>query len=307
MLKLPRPVRNATRSRGGFKIFNEPNRPSLASAGTLVELLEQRALSPVGGYTFIKDDICVGELSLAQLAAQAKAIAVRLGREASPGARALLLYRPGLDFLTAFFGCLYAGIIAVPLPSPERARLKRALPRLQAIVDDAVPSLILAPAALVDELQGPITTALPELRWLPTDEIDAALAADWRMGPERADDIAYLQYTSGSTTAPRGVKLTHANVLRNLKCFGRGMGYDAHSVEVTWMPHFHDYGLVGGLLHPLYCNIPAHILSPLALLKRPVQWLQAITRYRARIRTVPTSPTSCASSGSRRGRSARWI
>jgi acyl transferase domain-containing protein/acyl-CoA synthetase (AMP-forming)/AMP-acid ligase II/acyl carrier protein len=260
--------------------LNDPDRPSSAFPRTLVELLEQRALSPVGGYTFIKDDTCVGELGLARLAAQAKAIAVRLGREVSPGARALLLYRPGLDFLTAFFGCLYAGIVAVPLPSPERARLKRALPRLQAIVDDAVPSLILAPAALADELQGPITTALPELRWLPTDEVDAALAADWRMGPERADDIAYLQYTSGSTTAPRGVKLTHANVLRNLECFGRGMGYDAHSVEVTWMPHFHDYGLVGGLLHPLYCNIPAHILSPLALLKRPVQWLQAITRHR---------------------------
>jgi acyl transferase domain-containing protein/acyl-CoA synthetase (AMP-forming)/AMP-acid ligase II/acyl carrier protein len=191
------------------------------------------------------------------------------------------LYPPGLDFLTAFLGCLYAGIVAVPLPSPDRARIKRALPRLQAIVDDAEPALILATNAVADELHEPIAEMLPALRWVMTDKVDPALQSDWRMSPVGPDGIAYFQYTSGSTRSPRGVVLTHANLLHNLHCFGRAMGYGPDSVEVTWMPHFHDYGLVGGLLHPLYRDIPAYILSPLALLKRPAQWLEAISRYDA--------------------------
>jgi acyl transferase domain-containing protein/acyl-CoA synthetase (AMP-forming)/AMP-acid ligase II/acyl carrier protein len=254
---------------------------SPAPANTLVELLEQRASAPQGNYVFIKDGIGASELGFSRLAGLAKAIAVRVRMEASPQSRALLLYPPGLDFLTAFFGCLYAGIIPVPLPSPERARLKRALPRLQAIIQDAEPSLILVPSAIRDDLQQPVAAALPQLRWLSTDTVEAGLATQWHTPSQQPDDIAYLQYTSGSTTSPRGVMLTHANVMRNLYCFGAGMGYDARSIEVTWMPHFHDYGLVSGLLHPLYCNIPVHILSPLALLKRPVQWLQAITQHRA--------------------------
>jgi acyl-CoA synthetase (AMP-forming)/AMP-acid ligase II len=256
-------------------------RTALASATTLVELLEDHASASLGGYTYIKGGINAGELSFSRLAAQAKAIAVRLSIEASPASRALLLYPPGLDFLSGFFGCLYAGIVAIPLPSPERARLKRSLPRLQAIIEDAGSSLILAPAVVADELRGPIAEALPQLRWLATDKVEAAQAEQWQMSAQRPDDVAYLQYTSGSTASPRGVMLTHANVLRNLHCFGQGMDYDASSVEVTWMPHFHDYGLVGGLLHPLYCNIHAHILSPLVLVKRPEQWLQAITQHRA--------------------------
>ncbi len=248
---------------------------------TLVELLEARAESSAGSFNFIKDGSNAGELDFAKLAEEARAIAVRLRQEAPVGRRALLLYPPGLDFLTAFFGCLYAGIVAVPLPSPERARLKRALPRLQAIVNDAEPTLILATKAGAEELQGPIAAILPELRWVTTDSLDPALRSQWRMPPARPDGIAYFQYTSGSTRTPRGVVLTHANLLRNLHCFSRAMGYHSDSVEVTWMPHFHDYGLVGGLLNALYCDIPAYMLSPLALLKRPVQWLDAISRHHA--------------------------
>src|SRR5262249_41334696 len=115
----------------------------VSSAATLVELLEDRAFAPAGGYTFVTGGNKAGELSFSLLALQAKAIAVRLSRTARPGNRALLLYQPGPDFLVAFFGCLYAGIIAVPLPSPERARLKRSLPRMRMIIDDAEPTLIL--------------------------------------------------------------------------------------------------------------------------------------------------------------------
>jgi acyl transferase domain-containing protein/acyl-CoA synthetase (AMP-forming)/AMP-acid ligase II/acyl carrier protein len=253
----------------------------LAELATLVDLLEQRAAAPRGSYTFVKDGTNIGLLDFPHLAQRAKAIAAQLQMQNAPGNTVLLLYPPGLDFLIAFFACLYAGMIAVPLPSPERGRSKRALPRLRAIANDAAASLILAPAELADELDHPVADLRQQWRWLATDTVDLSLARQWRMPAGGLSDIAYLQYTSGSTTSPRGVMLTHANVLDNLECFGCGMGYDAASVEVTWMPHFHDYGLVGGLIHPLYRNIPAYILSPLAFIKQPFQWLKTITEHRA--------------------------
>jgi acyl transferase domain-containing protein/acyl-CoA synthetase (AMP-forming)/AMP-acid ligase II/acyl carrier protein len=253
----------------------------LAEFTTLVDLLEQRASAPRGYYTFVKEGADAGRLDFPCLAQRAKAIAAQLEVQTRPGTTALLLYPPGFDFLIAFFACLYAGIVAVPLPSPERGRAKRALPRLRAIAEDAGASLILGPAAIADELDQITADASRGLRFFATDAVETSVAGAWRMPAGGARALAYLQYTSGSTTAPRGVMLTHANVLDNLECFGRGMGYDAASIEVTWMPHFHDYGLVAGLIHPLYCNIPAHLLSPLALLKQPFQWLNTITEHRA--------------------------
>jgi len=254
---------------------------SVAKLTTLVDLLEQRASAPRGYYIFVKDGVNARRLDFPCLARRAKAIAAQLQTQASPGGTALLLYPPGLDFLVAFFACLYAGVVAVPLPSPERGRAKRAQPRLRAIADDADASLILGPAAFSDELHHTIADASRQLRFFATDAVEPSLASEWRMPTGGARELAYLQYTSGSTTVPRGVMLTHANVLDNLECFGRGMGYDASSIEVTWMPHFHDYGLVAGLLHPLYRDIPAHILPPLALIKQPFQWLKTITEHRA--------------------------
>jgi len=253
----------------------------VAELTTLVDLLEQRASAPRGYYTFVKDGVNAGQLDFPCLAQRAKAIAAQLQIQAPPGSTVLLMYPPGFDFLIAFFACLYAGVVAVPLPSPERGRAKRALPRLRAIADDAGASLILGPAAFSDELNNTIADASRQLRFFATDAVEESFAGQWRMPTCGAREVAYLQYTSGSTTAPRGVILTHTNVLDNLECFGRGMGYDDASIEVTWMPHFHDYGLVAGLIHPLYRNIPAHILPPLALLKQPFQWLNTISEHRA--------------------------
>jgi acyl transferase domain-containing protein/acyl-CoA synthetase (AMP-forming)/AMP-acid ligase II/acyl carrier protein len=229
----------------------------------------------------VKDRENAGRIDFPYLAQRAKAIAAQLQMEAAPGSTALLLYPPGLDFLTAFFGCLYAGIIAVPLPSPERGRSKHAVPRLRAVANETNASLVLGPAELTDELNRVIADPSHHFHWLASDTVDLSLAGQWRMPAGHPSEVAYLQYTSGSTTSPRGVMLTHANVLDNLASFGRGMGYDAGSIEVTWMPHFHDYGLVAGLIHPLYRNIPVHVLSPLALIKQPFQWLATIAKHRA--------------------------
>jgi len=282
---------------------------SVTRAMTLVDLLDERAAEPRGSYTFLangrsalaeldaksddtKSDNVKSdkELSFPGLSRQARAIAAHLRERAAPGSRALLLYPPGLTFLPAFFGCLHAGIIAVPAPPPETVRLKHSLPRLLTILEDAEPDLILTTASLRSELDrelvGKLDDFLPNRNryWLATDDPDLddeAAAAAWKTPALDGGSLAYLQYTSGSTASPRGVMVTHGNLIHNLRHLQRGFAYDADSHSVTWMPHFHDYGLVDGLLQPLYSNIPCHILPPLSILKRPLCWLRAMDRYGA--------------------------
>jgi len=248
---------------------------------TLIDLLERRAQEVRGGYTFLPDGRSAElQLSYAELASHARAIALRLRERCAPGSRALLLYPPGPGFLPAFFGCLYAGVIAVPVPLPDAARLKRALPRLQSVTDDAGAALVLTTAATAEAFGGGRGDVLPRLPWLITDRLEGPVTAT-ALEPIEPSRVAYLQYTSGSTSTPRGVMLTHANVLANLQRLQRALGYDANSICVTWMPHFHDFGLVEGLLSPLFNGVPCHVLSPLAVLKRPLVWLQTIDRVRA--------------------------
>jgi len=248
---------------------------------TLIDLLERRAEEVRGGYTFLPDGRSAGlQLSYAELASQARAIAARLRERCAPGSRALLLYPPGSGFLPAFFGCLYAGVIAVPVPLPDAARLKRTLPRLQSVTDDAGAALVLTTAATAEAFGGGRGDVLPRLPWLITDRLEGH-APVGRLDPIEPSQVAYLQYTSGSTSTPRGVMLTHANVLANLRRLRLALGYDEASICVTWMPHFHDFGLVEGLLSPLFNGVPCYVLSPLAVLKRPLVWLQTIDRFRA--------------------------
>lgn len=255
---------------------------SALAVTTLVELLEERAAKPGATYTFLRDGrVITEELSFPDLAIKARAIAALLQQEATIGSRALLLYPPGLSFLPVFFGCLYAGVVAVPVPPPDGARLKRTLPRLLGILEDAKPEVLLTTTLLAGELEERLRSFFPQLRWLLTDQIETHLMTTWRWPDIQTQSLAYLQYTSGSTAAPRGVMLSHANVLHNLGYLKHGFACDADSISVNWMPYFHDYGLVEGLLQPLYSNIPSYLLSPLTVLKRPLRWLEVIDRYRA--------------------------
>ena len=261
-----------------------PDNPKVftTAATTLVELLEERAAAPRAGYGYLQDGrTMAAELSYPDLSHQARAIAAQLQQQVPAGSRALLLYPPGLSFLVGFFGCLYAGVVAVPAPPPDSARLKRTLPRLQAILEDAEPEVVLTTATIVNELEERLKSVLPRLRWLLTDEVDTNVMTAWQAPTLHPQSLAYLQYTSGSTASPRGVMLSHLNILHNLGYIRQALAYDADSVSVTWMPYFHDYGLVEGLLQPLYCNIPSYVLSPLTILKRPLRWLEVISRYRA--------------------------
>jgi acyl-CoA synthetase (AMP-forming)/AMP-acid ligase II len=253
---------------------------------TLVDLLRQRALQETDrhAYSFLDDGGREGDrLSYGQLDRAARSIAGWLQSAEVKGQRALLLFPAGLDFLKAFFGCLYAGVIAIPAPPPEASRLKRTLPRLQAIARDAEVAAVVATAnilALVESSCRDIP-GLESIRWIDIDEVPASAADSWRDPGVGADDLAYLQYTSGSTTQPKGVMLSHRNVVQHLGAIQDVCEYTPDSVSVTWLPYFHDYGLVEGLLEPLYNGTPCHVMSPFAFLKRPFQWLHAISQYRA--------------------------
>jgi len=260
--------------------------PRGAASATLVEVLQRRAGEHPErlAYGFLEDGEVEGErFSNADLDQRARAVAAALQEGGAAGERALLLFPPGLQFIAAFFGCLYAGVIAVPAYPPDPARLNRSLPRLRAVIADARPTVVLSTAG-VHALTRASFAELPELgalRWIDTNEIPASLGEVYRAPAIQGDDLAFLQYTSGSTAAPRGVMVSHANILANTESMRIAFDLSEADVSVTWLPSFHDLGLIEGLLMPLYTGHPCHVMAPAAFVKRPARWLEAVTRYRA--------------------------
>ena len=256
---------------------------------TLVDLLRSRALSEPEqtAYTFLIDgETQTASLTYRELDQQAQKIAVYLRSFCLAGERALLLYPPGLDYISAFFGCLYAGVIAVPAYPP---RPNRSLIRLQAIVKDAHAKVALTTKTVFTRLERSIVQA-PELRtlsWLATEDIDSRLSHQWREPDLKGDTLAFLQYTSGSTAAPKGVMISHNNLIHNLKGICQCFEPTPSSKGVIWLPPYHDMGLIGGILQPLYVGAPVILMSPLMFLQSPVRWLRVISQYRATISGGP--------------------
>jgi len=219
-----------------------------------------------------------------------RALAVALRERVQPGDRALIVCPPGLDYVASFLACLYARVIAVPVYPPDGRLLRRSLPRLLSVVEDATPAVVLAPAEVIELLpfiadQAPGLVRLP---WLAVDQVDPALADAWTHPGTGPDDVAFLQYTSGSTGSPKGVVLSHANLLHNLHVIGRMMLQDDPAPrQVIWLPPYHDMGLIGGLLTPLHYGYPVAFMAPVDFLKRPLRWLQAVSRFGATISGGP--------------------
>jgi acyl-CoA synthetase (AMP-forming)/AMP-acid ligase II len=235
-------------------------------------------------YAFLSDGKEEGQvLTYAALEQRVRAIAALLQSEGRRGERALLLYPQGLEVIAAFCACLYAGVIAVPVPPPEAGRLKRALPRLKAILQDSRASLVLTTDRTLALLED-VRSQFPEfdrMRWIDTETIDLELASKWQDPQLNPQNLAYLQYTSGSTATPKGVMVTQQNLMHHCAYLTQTSGYTPQSVTVTWMPYFHDYGLVEGLIQPLYNGTPCYVLSPFTFIKHPLRWLEAISRYNA--------------------------
>ncbi|HLV81779.1 MAG TPA: fatty acyl-AMP ligase, partial [Chthonomonadaceae bacterium] len=250
---------------------------------TIVEIAIRRAREQSGrpAYTFLSGAEETACLSFAQLDLAAREIAAGLLEVAQPGDRALLVYEMGPDFVCAFYGCLYAGLIAVPIPAPEASRLQATPQRVRSVATDCAARLLLGNARTFELLRASgVDSGLDSgMEWRDTRRYAGQRALE-AVHPPDPDALAYLQYTSGSTSTPKGVMLSHANLMEHLTAMKQALEYDAASVSVCWMPHFHDYGLIEGYLMPLFNGTPAYLLSAFAFLKRPVCWLEAISRYR---------------------------
>jgi acyl-CoA synthetase (AMP-forming)/AMP-acid ligase II len=242
---------------------------------SLVELLRFRAeeTGSSRAYSFLADvDDSELEVTYAELDARARAVAVALRDALPPDARVLLLYPPGLDFIAAFFGCVYAGITAVPTAQSAE--------RLSAIVRDASPTCVLTVSSSLRALArryGDIP-GLNEIPWVSSDQIDLGLAEQWSDPKVEPDSIAFLQYTSGSTGSPRGVIMSHGNLLNNQRMILDGFQLPSGWKGVCWLPLFHDMGLIGDVLIAMYTGAHTTFLSPASFLQRPLRWLRTISR-----------------------------
>lgn len=259
---------------------------------TLGELLRLRSLHEPEKriYTFLVDgNVDAVHYTLGEIEYQSRRIGGLLQKLLTVGDRALLLYPPGLDYIASFFGCQFAGVVAVPVYPPDPLRLTRTLPRLKEILKDAQPSVVLTTSNIL-LLAKQLFIDIPDFQsvhWVTTDNIPDDLADEWHEPTINSSALALLQYTSGSTSAPKGVMLTHGNLMHNSACIQECFKYSSNSLGVIWLPPYHDMGLIGGILQPIYGSFPVILMSPMDLLRNPYLWLQAISRYRATISGGP--------------------
>jgi acyl-CoA synthetase (AMP-forming)/AMP-acid ligase II len=248
---------------------------------TMTALLRWRALNQPDrrAYTFLENGEEEGaSWTYADLDLRARAIAAWLQEAGAGGGRALLLYQPGLEFMAAFFGCLYAGVAGIPAPPP---RLNKTSTRLSSIIKDSEPAAVLTNSSLRQGLET-FLAAMPGAEGVSvaaTEELPLELAERWREPEIDGETHAFFQYTSGSTTTPKGVMVTHSNILNNSADIDAGWAHTDESVIVSWLPHFHDMGLIYGVLQAVYRGIPSYLMAPAYFVQRPYRWLNAISRF----------------------------
>lgn len=256
--------------------------PLLPAFRSLSELFEFRChqLPQELAYVFVRDSLDLKrQLTYGELERTVTPLAGHLAQRARPGTRVLLLYPPGIDVVCAFWACICAGLVPVPAPAPDPVRRKHSLPRLRAIIENAQASLVLTTSGnetLSSELS--VVTDENSIECMVTDRsYDQADTVE--LPRLESTTLAYLQYTSGSTATPRGVMVSHQNILAQCKALQQVAGVDSKSRSLCWLPYFHDYGLVHGIIAPFYAGIPAYLMSPLTFLRRPLRWLEAIDRF----------------------------
>lgn len=250
----------------------------------LVSLIRERAQRDPNRELlyFLGDDEQVSAaLTAPMLERRARAIAVELQSRGLSGERAILLFPPGLEYVEAFYGCLFAGVLAVPAYPPNPMRLRQSLPRLVSIVENSQPSVLLTTAAALPMVGGlsSFHEVFSGLQILATNTLPDAAGEEWQAPAVSAEDIAFIQYTSGSTSEPKGVLVTHGNILHTAEDLARCVAYREWERLLIWLPTFHDMGLICGLVMPIYKGLPMYLMSPLTFLQRPFRWWQAISTY----------------------------
>ena len=249
---------------------------------TLVDLLRHRAQVQPNDTAFVY--LVDGEeeqisITYQELDRQARAIGAWLETQDLVGQRALLVYQAGLEFVTSFFGCLYGGVIAVPIYPPRR---NRSLGRVESVTNDADARVALTTEEVLARIDGIVdeTPDLRQVKWLTSCNVPEGIEDQWTRPEIDARTVAFLQYTSGSTGTPKGVVLTHSNLLHNSALISHGFEHTRSGKGVFWLPNYHDMGLIGGVLQPIYCGRTNVLMSPMSFLQRPFRWLSAISRFR---------------------------
>lgn len=235
-------------------------------------------------YQFLIDGEREGtRYTFAELDARARATAALIRRHTQDRAMLLFPDAAGAEFVAAYLGCLYAGVIAVPSFPPNPSRPERTLARMKAIAHDSKIDVVLTTAEVAAQATGwgALVPGMEALRYVATDTADLALASELREALPRPETICFLQYTSGSTSAPRAVAVSHANLVHNCHYTARAFRLHDASVNVSWCPVGHDMGLIMGLLTPLVRGVPTYHLSPSAFIQAPPRWVNAVSRYRA--------------------------
>lgn len=269
-----------------------PDDARAAGVRTLVDLLAYRAKRQPNDVVFsflIGDGIADGSLTYEELSTQAHRVAAHLAEHTVPGDRVLLLVPAGLDYIVAFFACLVAGVVAVPAYPPHP---RRGDPRLSHLVSDCDARVALVTRALLSRGDGWVAgaNALRTLRTLDIHRlINEPASGPAQRSAVRGSTLAMLQYTSGSTSEPRGVMLTHDNLLHNSGIIHRVTGHREGDRAVFWLPPFHDMGLIGGIIQPVYAHVPATLMAPATFLQRPARWLEAMSCTGATTTSAPNS------------------
>ncbi|QQE72800.1 fatty acyl-AMP ligase [Brevibacillus composti] len=248
---------------------------------TLVQMLQYRAEQMPDRLAF--QYLLHGEeegpsFTYRELDLRARSIGGYLRQKGLEGKRVLLLYHAGLDFIEAYFGCLYANVIAVPAYPPKG---NHHMQRLQAIIHDSAASAVLTTSQVKESVTHSADSGgLHQIEWLANDAISAAEAASWSKPYADEETIAFLQYTSGSTGSPKGVMVTHGNLLHNFRSIQTSFALTEETPILSWLPLFHDLGLIGKVLLSVYTGSPAYLMSPLDFIQRPRRWPAAISKYR---------------------------
>jgi acyl-CoA synthetase (AMP-forming)/AMP-acid ligase II len=247
---------------------------------SFIDLLQQHAKGQPEAiaYRFLRDgERETGSLTYRALLDTTLNLATKLQKDGFTGERALLIFHSGLDYVVALLACFCAGVIAVPAYPPRNGRN---LPRIEGMVVDAEAMVVLTSSSLRQSLRCDPDSALGRAHWIATDLLPM-LPDEWKKPHLSCDSIAYLQYTSGSTGTPKGVIVTHGNLIHNSARICERFKQDRQSRFVSWLPLFHDLGLIFGVLTPLYAGGSCTLMSPAAFLQRPYRWLKAISDYRA--------------------------
>lgn len=248
---------------------------------TIVDALRcQAAMHPDRkAYSFLQGESIETDITFAELDLTARRLAACLQERNAQGARALLLYPPGIDFIIALLGCLYAKVTAVPVALPHN---KRRYDAVSVIAKDCGATFILTTSKVLETLRSSDLFE-PDARptFIGTDDVESGAEANWRMPVIEPGTLAYLQYTSGSTSAPKGVMVSHGNVLHNLKYIDQDFQFTPDSVSISWLPHFHDMGLLFGVFQPIFSGFHCYLMSPVSFLQHPMQWLQAMSLHEA--------------------------